>query len=209
MFYAVAAGHNVGVFSNWTDCKQSVQGYRNAVFKKFDDAEDANRFVQNHILTNTSTDDFHPDYYVYTDGSCSKNGTRDAIAGIGIYFGQNDPRNVSTPLVGKQTNNAAELTAIIRAIGLIRKDLEMGKRVCIATDSEYSIKCATSYGEKCSRNTWKIDIPNKVLVQELYESYNRLPNCKLVYVKAHTNESDIHSIGNREADRLACEASVR
>lgn len=209
MFYAVAAGHTLGVFSNWPDCKQSVQGYRNAVFKKFDCAEDANLFVQSHTVIHTLVDDFHPDYYVYTDGSCSKNGTRDAIAGIGIYFGQNDPRNVSSPLVGKQTNNAAELTAIIQAIRLTRKDLEMGKRICIATDSEYSIKCATSYGEKCSRDNWKLDIPNKDLVQELYKSYNRFPNCRLVYVKAHTNASDIHSIGNREADRLACEASVR
>jgi DNA-binding transcriptional regulator GbsR (MarR family) len=35
---------------------------------------------------------FTPDYYVYTDGACSKNGKLNAKAGIGIYFGENDKR---------------------------------------------------------------------------------------------------------------------
>ena len=45
MFYAVANGYTPGVFKNWTDCKQSVQGFRNAIFKKFDNIEDANTFI--------------------------------------------------------------------------------------------------------------------------------------------------------------------
>jgi ribonuclease HI len=48
---------------------------------------------------------------VYTDGACKGNGkTADAIAGVGAYFGPNDPRNISEPLPGpKQTNQRAEL----------------------------------------------------------------------------------------------------
>ena len=38
---------------------------------------------------------FIPDYYVYTDGACSNNGKNNALAGIGIFFGINDIRNVS------------------------------------------------------------------------------------------------------------------
>ena len=42
------------------------------------------------------------DYYVYTDGSCINNGKKTAKAGLGIYFGPDDPRNTHRPIVGKQ-----------------------------------------------------------------------------------------------------------
>ena len=33
--------------------------------------------------------------YVYTDGACINNGKPNARAGIGVYFGENDSRNIS------------------------------------------------------------------------------------------------------------------
>ena len=42
--------------------------------------------------------------HVYTDGSCHNNGRTNARAGYGVYFGENDSRNISKPLKGKQTN---------------------------------------------------------------------------------------------------------
>jgi len=36
---------------------------------------------------------------VFTDGSCSNNGKDNAKAGIGIYFSENDPRNISQRLL--------------------------------------------------------------------------------------------------------------
>ena len=45
MFYAVANGRSNGVFTNWTDCKHSVQGFSGAVFKKFDTKIDAEAFI--------------------------------------------------------------------------------------------------------------------------------------------------------------------
>ncbi len=47
--------------------------------------------------------------FVFTDGGCQKNGYSGAIAGIGIYFADNDPRNKSILVNGKSTNNIAEL----------------------------------------------------------------------------------------------------
>ena len=34
-------------------------------------------------------------HIVYTDGACSNNGKPYARAGYGVYFGKDDPRNVS------------------------------------------------------------------------------------------------------------------
>ena len=53
---------------------------------------------------------------VYTDGACSNNGHANAKAGIGVWWGDNDPRNVSEPLAGRATNNRAEIWAAVKAI---------------------------------------------------------------------------------------------
>lgn len=145
---------------------------------------------------------FDADYYVYTDGSCSNNGQRNAMAGIGIYFGENDPRNVSQRVLGRQTNNTAEVGAIIHLHKIIKDDIQSGKRIGIVSDSEYAIRCVTSYGKKCEEKGWP-DIPNRDLVKELYELYKGLSNVKFFHIMAHTEKKDIHSVGNDGADKLA------
>jgi len=48
---------------------------------------------------------------VYTDGSALGNGKAKSQAGVGVFFGVNDPRNVSERLDSDlQTNQRAELT---------------------------------------------------------------------------------------------------
>ena len=34
-YYVVKKGHNVGIFKTWGECKKSVEGYKNPVFRKF------------------------------------------------------------------------------------------------------------------------------------------------------------------------------
>lgn len=47
---------------------------------------------------------------IYTDGACRKNGKLGSQGGIGVYFGENDIRNISEKLPGPiQTNQRAEL----------------------------------------------------------------------------------------------------
>ena len=70
----------------------------------------------------------------------------------------------------------------------------------------YSIKCATSYGEKYAKTNWTKDIPNKELVRKLYNIYSNSNNLIIKHIKAHTNLKDIHSIGNAKADKLAYNA---
>lgn len=150
---------------------------------------------------------------VYIDGACSNNGQRNAKAGYGIYFGQDDCRNESGQVIGKQSNNTGELTAFIRCLEVLQDDIKSNKQICIHTDSEYVIKCATTYGAKLEQRNWKAssqskEVPNIELVQKAYELYNECKHIvKLSYIRAHTANSDIHSIGNAEADRLANEAA--
>tara|TARA_B100000795_G_scaffold263311_1_gene242311 strand:- start:2626 stop:3477 length:852 start_codon:yes stop_codon:yes gene_type:complete len=145
---------------------------------------------------------------VYTDGACSNNGKPNSLSGYGVYFGENDKRNESKKITGeKHTNNIAELTAFIRAIEILDPEIKNNIQVNIYTDSEYVIKCATSYGDKLSRNNWKTTTdkipPNVKLVKKSHELYHGIHNIKLIHINAHTNNDDIHSIGNDNADKLA------
>ena len=158
------------------------------------------------ILNIEDETDFNPDYYVYTDGACSNNGRENAKAGIGIFLGQDDQRNVSEPVEGKQSNNTAELIAIIKTWPIIKQDILNSKKVTIVSDSVYAIRCASSYGEKCSNQGWKKDIPNKYLVKIAFEIYHDQQNVQFMHIKAHTSNLDIHSLGNDGADKLANKA---
>jgi ribonuclease HI len=147
---------------------------------------------------------FKPDIIVYTDGSCINNGYPNAEAGIGIYFGLNDSRNVSNKIEnGKKSNNIAELTALITAYKILESDIKNNKKIVIFSDSIYAIRCISIYGEKNEKLKWNNSIPNVELVKEGYELFKNKSNIKIIWIKAHTELSDIHSLGNQEADRLA------
>lgn len=204
VFYAVARGKTIGIFVCWVDCKHSIHGYKNALYKKFDTKEEATYYIQSNASDDNTLDTNNsPDYYVYTDGACSNNGRKSASAGIGIYFGLDDVRNVSKKVEGKQTNNTTELTAIVETYKLIENDINNGKTIAIVSDSEYAIKCVSSYGKKCNAKGWDVDIPNKELVKIAYGLYGDVTNVSFIHISAHTSNTDVHSLGNANADKLA------
>ena len=148
------------------------------------------------------------DIDVYIDGSCINNGKINAKAGYGVFFETGDVRNESNVVQGKQTNNTGELTAMIRALEILKKEIEDKRIINIYTDSEYVMKCSGSYGERLAKNDWKTKEdkipPNLKLLQKIHELYHANKKyIKIHHIKAHTNLSDKHSIGNSQADRLA------
>lgn len=225
-YYAVVIGREKGIYTSWDDCKSMVHGFKGAMYKSFSNKEEAQRYIDENIqIANTNTsrnlttfkkdyrkitidNDFIPDIEVYTDGSCDGNGYVGAKIGIGIYFGENDERNVSREietheLIERKTNNVAELFAVREVYNLLWREIADGQNIIIYTDSTYVIQCITTYGQKNERTNWDKVIPNKGLVREIYELYKDCDNVKFQYVKAHTGNNDKHSIGNHNADRLA------
>lgn len=148
------------------------------------------------------------DINVYVDGACTNNGKPNAKAGYGVFFSDNDIRNESDRVIGKQSNNTGELTAFIRALEILEKEIENKEIINVYIDSEYVIKCATTYGSKLAKNDWKTSNnkipPNVQLVKKAYLLFRNKPNIKLHHIAAHTNKTDVHSKGNAGADRLAC-----
>ena len=178
-----------------------------------------NKFKDLHILTtNLLNEKQEPieiesdTIVVYTDGACSNNGKPNAIAGIGVYFGPSDPRNVSDRVVGKQSNNTAELSAIIEVFSILKKEIQLGQKIIIYSDSIYSIRWCGEYGSRCEKNNWenkgkkggqRKPIPNLELGKKLYLLCKNNPNISLRHIKAHTDLQDKHSLGNNGADKLA------
>ena len=196
MFYAVKNGRINGIYDNWESCKEQVQGFKGAQFKKFKTKQEADDYMKDKV------EDCMKDIvetFVYCDGSCIHNGLPNAKAGIGIYFGDNDPRNVSESISGN-TNNIAELCAMIRVYDYVKDN------VTIVSDSKYALLCVGTYGKKCESSGWP-NIPNKELVRKLYYTYKD-SSFKFIHVYAHTNKKDIHSVGNQYADKLAYESVV-
>nr|XP_011313406.1 PREDICTED: uncharacterized protein LOC105272871 [Fopius arisanus] len=103
---------------------------------------------------------------VYVDGSCSNNGHPGAIAGLGIWFGENHPLNTYKTLTGKRvTNIAAETAAAIEACRIcLRHDI---RRVRIVTDSKYLVDCMTTYLPKWKENRWLSARTKPVINQRL------------------------------------------
>ena len=202
-FYATYIGHiQNGVFDTWDACRAEI--HKKPKYKKFATREEAERFNREGPFASPQGTF---DLVVYTDGACRKNGKAGAVAGYGIYFGANDPRNVSTRLTGKATNNIAELTAVFQTLQLLEPEFKAGKRCAIYTDSTYSILCCGSYGDRCEKKKWPEDVPNLELVKRTHALAKQYANnLAFVHVTAHTDAKDVHSIGNSHADRLATSA---
>ncbi len=138
---------------------------------------------------------------VYTDGACKANGRTEAAAGVGVFWGKDDPRNVSRRVHGAPTNNVAELEAIEEAVDTIARSPELASAiVVIVTDSKYSIECLTTWYDGFARRGWKTTAGTPVLNLELIRRiHDKLtPNIRLAHVRGHRDHA-----GNIAADKLA------
>lgn len=139
---------------------------------------------------------------VYTDGSTLANGQEGAVAGVGVFFGDGDSRNISERLPGEvQTNQRAELTAILRALQTIPST----QGVLIWSDSMYAIKCVTEWFVKWETNGWKTHkgpVQNRDLVEMVLKEIRKREalgtKTVIKWVKGHESNR-----GNVAADGLA------
>lgn len=149
--------------------------------------------------------------FIYTDGSCLNNGSFQSLAGIGIYFGNDDSRNVSKKIKSNQkiTNNIAELLAIKEVLLYHVNDHQSWT---IVSDSLYSIQAITKWIHKWKKNDWKTssgqEVKNKHLIQDVFNLYDKhKAHVDFLHVLSHTDKDDRHSKGNYYADQLAVKGS--
>lgn len=101
-----------------------------------------------------------------------------------------------------QTNQRAELTAILRALEIAPQDWD----IQILTDSNYAINCSTVWYKSWESNGWKTSVGSIVINKDLVISIRKLMNeratkgvkTEFSWIKGHSNDA-----GNEAADRLA------
>jgi ribonuclease HI len=149
----------------------------------------------------------------YCDGSTYGNGSKSASGGIGIYFGENDPKNVSEPFLDSIPNNQkTELLAMARTIEIINHVIDNDPfhyyECEIHSDSEYVINSLLKWMSGWIKNNWISSkgkpIKHIELQKRMASAYNRHKRqIKVTHVTSHTGQRDVHSIGNDKADALA------
>jgi len=163
----------------------------------------------NETTISSTGNQFHVDVNgyteVYTDGACTSNGRGNAKAGIGIWFSDNNPLNVSQPVNGRATNNMAEIQAVTVAA---RQAQKAGiKKLKINTDSKFLISCITQWMPKWKRSGWQTTNGKPVInKEELIEMEKALTPLQVSWnhVRGH-----IGIYGNEMADKLARSGSER
>lgn len=127
-FYAVAVGHNPGVYTEWTECQEQIKEVKGPKYKKFGTEKEAWDWVESNgkdgkakraaglygkveaeetfeveegrsskkLKTGSAGKGVVEErvLQIWTDGSSLGNGKLGALAGVGVFFGVNDPRYV-------------------------------------------------------------------------------------------------------------------
>ena len=129
---------------------------------------------------------------IHTDGACSGN---PGPAGIGVFFERPDGEILEhSEFIGEGTNNIAELTAILRALEMLKPE-EQEAHVLLYTDSAWSLGVLVG--------GWKAKA-NLELITAIKERMVGTPDVELLKVRGHAGNS-----GNEEADALATMAVRR
>jgi ribonuclease HI len=231
-YYVVHKGRNPGIYSTWKDCQKQIDKYEGSIFKKFSDENEAKTFLKNgfgnnkkpRIVTRRENDDKKNNdkiqdeiindtsqkIFIYTDGSCIKLKNSINKGGYGIYIPSKSIM-VGHPLLNQKiTNNRAELTAIIESIKYLDENELQNNKLCIFTDSQYSMFIFNGTGERYETNNYKNngnDVPNIDLIKKILD-LKRKYNIVLLKVRAHTDKKDEHSRGNEIADKLANDGAI-
>jgi len=146
---------------------------------------------------------------VFTDGSCTSNGRKGAKAGYAAWFPDHPAWSTAhrVPDDQDQTNNRAELSAILLAVTTLQDRGETDCDLVVYSDSEYSINCLTSWLPGWMNKGWKTaagkDVLHQDLIKDITARLSKFKSHRFVHVKAHTGGLDELSKHNAVVDKMA------
>lgn len=217
-FYAVAKGWKTGIYNNWPDAKEQIEGFSGALYKGFTTYETAQEWLKHpgygsgagapradslNIRSNRNNTSPHKgEVMIYSDGGCINN---PGPGGYGIVQIYGDSRKELTGGFKYTTNNRMELMGVIVAL----KNLEYRDvPVTIYTDSSYVVNgIEKGWAKKWKKNNWiksnKEPAINPDLWKELLDLVESL-NVKFEWVKGHAGNPL-----NERCDELAVTSARR
>ncbi len=212
-FYAVAAGHECGIFTDWLTTEKQVKGFPGARFKSFTNEADAERWLEDPVYrkkpsssrTTFRGDDVSErhfaDIVIYTDGGCINNPGPGGYGAVIVESGSQQELSGGFRLT---TNNRMEMTAAIVALRRFETRSEL---IQLYSDSSYLVNgIKKGWVKKWQLNGWKRSDGQDVLNIDLWKELIRLTangNVRFQWVKGHAGNTL-----NERCDRLAV-ASAR
>ena len=140
---------------------------------------------------------------LYTDGSCSKNGSKENFGGYAVILTINNKSvKIYKESKSNTTNNEMELTAIVVALKEYGVNQDEFQYPVVYTDSNYAYKTLTEWYQSWKRNGWKRPKNQPVANLELIQDYDALwengKRIELRWVRGHNGNKY-----NEIADKLA------
>ena len=144
---------------------------------------------------------------IYTDGAAKGNGQESAQAGWGWVAYDSKGKKVAYDygkVIGEQTNNRGELTALIEAYKWVGRLRTQGynEPIYLYSDSAYCVNGVNDWMHGWAMNGWTRSggkaVVNLELWKTLYDLYHNTIFCGVRKVKGHNG-----ILGNEEADLLA------
>lgn len=183
-YYAVKEGKNIGIYESWEECKEQVHGYSGAVYKSFQNREDALNFIKGEKECVKS------ETYAYVDGSFSLENFEFSFGAIIFHNGEvlEFSEKFSDPELAVMRNVAGEI-----------KGAEFVMRYC----AEHNIKNIDIYYdymgiEKWCTGEWKANKQGTLSYRDYYNSIKDKVKINFIKVKGHSGDKY-----NDLADKLA------
>jgi ribonuclease HI len=146
-------------------------------------------------------------WVIHCDGATLGNGSENARAGVGIYFGPEDPRNISyriPPALYRQTNQVSELLSAIMSVESTPRDIPLS----VLTDSKYVVDFVNDWRH---RPTWRNADGEWIMASVNLDLQKRLSRAVDVRIPTRTTFFHVYghakTEGNIAADLLATAAT--
>lgn len=196
-YYAVKVGIKPGIYLTWDECKKNVFGYKGAIYKKFENKEDAINFINGESLNekymNESTKINDDEGVLYVDGSFRQS---DGSFSYGYVLITNNGE-----YEGSKRYNVKELIQFRNVAGEIYGSVSGVKKAI-----ELNLKKVYLHHDYSGLRHWALKEwkANNILTQKYQQFFEKIKSqieVNFIKVKAHSNIPI-----NEKVDKLAKEA---
>lgn len=189
-FYAVRNGRQIGIFTDWNECKQLVTGYKGAEFKGFTTREDAVAYMNGAQCDKRDAEQSPDTAVAYVDGSYNAKTKIFAFGVVILHNGEEKQFNESfdNPQLASMRNVAGEINGSMAAMSYC---VENGiKNLHIFYDY-------TGIEYWCT-GAWKANKEGTINYKKFYDEIKNTVNITFHKVKGHSGDKY-----NDMADALA------